>query len=556
MDKTRRGIFYSLSIPRSFEVKKHVTRYLLLFFFSLMLQPLSAANSYLVYLKDKPAISLGDLKKLFSEKALYKRTIRNIAFNETDFPINRQYLNEVSKYGTDILGLKWINAIKINAEESGAKQLEKLPFVSSVQLLNKPSSAKKARKQKFQQTFEPAAYGSGFNQIAMLNGQFLHDSGYWGTNMDIAVFDNGFFKVDSIRFFATAFKEGRVKSVRNFVQSTNQVFAAGSHGTSVLSCMASDIRDTFLGTSPGANYYLFVTEDNGSETKVEEVNWAKAAEMVDSMGIDIINSSLGYTVFDDPATNYTYLDMNGTTTIVSKAAELASSKGILVVNSAGNEGDDAWRYISAPADARTALAIGAVNGSGNIAGFSSRGPSADGRIKPDVVAKGAGTTVVNVEGKLSFSSGTSFSSPVIAGLAACLWQTNPRATNLEIREAIIKSTDKLKFPNAEYGYGLPNFRRAFDLLKQKDELPLNGFLLFPNPFRDFINISTDFSQYKRFDIEVHDDRGKMVKHSVVDLSNTLLGFVPYSLEELANGIYYIKIFYEGKSNIWRVIKQN
>ena len=373
--------------------------------------------------------------------------------------------------------------------------------------------------------------------------------------IDVAVFDNGFFNADSIRFFKKAFNENRIHPMWNFVNKTNKVFNVGGHGTNVLSCMASYIPDTMIGTAPNANYYLFVTEDNASESKLEEVNWAKAAEVADSIGIDVINSSLGYTDFDDVSTNYTYQDMDGKTTIISKAAEMASEKGILVVNSAGNEGEKSWHYISAPSDAKTVLCIGAVNATGILAGFSGRGPSADQRIKPDIVAKGASATVVNVNGEIGLSNGTSFSSPIMAGMAASLWQSNLTSTNLEIREAIIKSTDKLIYPNNNYGYGLPNFKIAYEFLQKQHKMRESGFKLFPLPFKEFINISNDYFLNKTFALEIYNERGNFIRAFNVDQTKNKLGFEAVDLSSLSAGIYFMKIISDGKSISYKIIKE-
>jgi hypothetical protein len=240
-----------------------------------------------------------------------------------------------------------------------------------------------------------------------------------------------------------------------------------------------------VGTAPKASYYLLKTENDTAENRKEEDNWVAGAEYADSVGAQVINTSLGYSVFDDPSENYTYQDMDGRTTIIAQGAVWAARKGIIVCASAGNEGGSSWRYITSPADADSILTMGAVDNSGNRAGFSSVGPSADGRIKPDVMALGAGAGLIYNGGFPGFGNGTSFSSPIIAGMVACLWQSIPNRTNQEIIQMVRESADNFSTPDSLYGYGIPNFTSALDNVISVPENPRFSptVKVYPNPFK-------------------------------------------------------------------------
>ena len=308
----------------------------------------------------------------------------------------------------------------------------------------------------------------------------------------------------------------------------DSVYEDNSHGMSVLSCMAANKPGVFMGTAPDAHYLLLRTEDAGSEFIIEEDNWVAAAEFADSAGAWIINSSLGYTEFDDPQTSHTYLDLDGNSTHVTRGADIAASKGILVVNSAGNSGDNAWRYIGAPADGDSVLTIGAVDSLGNYASFSSQGPSAAGRIKPNVSCTGQATWIVTSAGNIGRANGTSFSSPILAGAAACLWQAFPDASNMEIYKAIEQSAHQYENPDYFVGYGIPNFTKAFGILKkarnadaEKDSL-LNAF---PNPASESLAVAFYSGKAQTIVMSLTKLSGKLVQEQEIDVlpyhTNTL-----------------------------------
>ncbi len=283
--------------------------------------------------------------------------------------------------------------------------------------------------------------------------------------MDIAVIDGGFKGIEDNFILENI----DIKEHRNFIHIEDNDYES-DHGLRVLSCMATNMPHIFVGTAPEASYWLFQSENPASEYPVEEDYWVAAAEYADSLGIDIINTSLGYTTFNDTLLNHTYSEMNGRTVFISKGATMAASKGILVVSSAGNEGNSEWRHISAPGDPENVLTIGAIRSDSSIAAFSSRGPTADLRIKPDIVAIGSGTAAITWDGNVGYTSGTSYSSPIICGLAACLWQAFPYLTNLELMDIIRQSGDRSKNPDNDYGYGIPNMVKAMELAEKKTNI--------------------------------------------------------------------------------------
>jgi hypothetical protein len=309
--------------------------------------------------------------------------------------------------------------------------------------------------------------------------------------MTIAVLDAGFENTDSLPIFQRAWNEGRIQEGLDAMYSQGGLFAHHRHGTAVLGTMAGHLEDSLIGTAPDANFVLYRTEDAYSEYLIEEDYWVAAAEHADSIGVDLMNTSLGYSLFDDSTMNHVYDDLNGTTTRISQAAEWAAQKGILCTTSAGNSGAAAWHYITAPADAGGILTVGAVNADGQHAVFSGWGPTADGRVKPDVMALGVQAAYPFADSTIRRGNGTSFSSPILCGAAACLWQAFPAASAQEIRNAITTSSHLYAQPNDSMGFGIPDFRKAFELLDEAGAATWNAeepsdVLVFPNPSSDGI----------------------------------------------------------------------
>ncbi len=427
--------------------------------------------------KDSSLYSIDNPSNFLSERAIKRRQKYNIPVIEQDIPVNISYVNQIKILGFEIYAVsKWMNHIVVYSKDSTLfEKANKLDFVNSNPLVL--SEKKKAKKKKLKAIDIPSSsdtdnafdYGSGTNQVEMLNVHNLHNKGYMGQGIQMALLDAGFYNVDSLAGFDSIRVAGQILGTKDFVERDGDVYEDATHGMSVFSTIAANLPGKLVGTAPKATYWLLRSEDERSEYMVEEYYWLSAAEFADSVGVDMIHSSLGYNDFNDKSTSHTYTDMNGDIAISSIAADIASSKGILVVTSAGNEGDNKWKYITSPGDADSVLTVGSTTSKGKISGFSSRGPSSDERIKPDVMAQGTWAWVLGRRQGVYPSNGTSFSGPIIAGAVACLWQANPEFSNMEIIDAIQKSSDNYTSPNADYGYGLPDFNKADLYLKKLSE---------------------------------------------------------------------------------------
>jgi subtilisin family serine protease len=353
-------------------------------------------------------------------------------------------------------------------------------------------------------------------QNSMLDLRQMHQQGFTGDGVLIGVFDSGFATVDTSPYFTHLFTGEQVVATRDFIRNSNNIFQYDTHGTKVLSCIAAYDQTQYIGAAYGADFVLCVTEDIMGEYRVEEYNWLFAAEYADSLGVDVINSSVGYSYFDDPAMDYDYEDMDGETAIITQAALLAARKGMLVVSSNGNEGNSAWTYLNAPADADSILSVGAVNLDGMRANFSSFGPASDGRLKPDVSALGIWTKVVQNDAVV-VSNGTSFSSPLIAGLAAGFWQAFPDLSSQEVIQYLKMSASQSTSPDTLTGFGVPSFVRAYSKVKINEGKIDNKFIVFPNPIDTvsgyrYIYIYNDiFSSGAEATFAIYDLKGLLVR---------------------------------------------
>lgn len=475
-------------------------------FFSFVCFSQIAPSRYVIFFTDKNGnpYSISSPEEFLSQRAIDRRLAQNISITENDLPVNPDYVDAVVATGVQLLNRsKWFNAVTIRATaQSQLDDIAALPFVAQISTAGFLQIPTEDFYNKFETETENqflktsvaspkisnADYGSALNQIDMIGGIGLHEAGFRGQDVLIAVLDAGFSNTDILSAFDSLRNENRIIATKDFVDGGNNIYGHSSHGTMVLSTMAANIPGVYIGTAPKASYLLLRSEEAASEYIIEEYNWASAAEFADSAGADIINSSLGYTDFNDPLQNHTYSDMDGNTTPVTIAADIAASKGILVVNSAGNQGGSSWFYISAPADGDSVLAVGAVDPNGDYVNFSSKGPSSDGRIKPNVTAQGKDAAIISAStGDAITGNGTSFSSPIIAGMSACLWQANPTLTNMQLLHAIEQSAHQYNNPDSLMGYGIPNFSIANLILSNrlpsdltKDEL----LTVFPSPFEN------------------------------------------------------------------------
>lgn len=501
--------------------------------------------------------SLAQPSEFLSQRALDRRARQNIALAENDLPVDPTYIQAVLAQGAAYrTHSKWFNSVTVLVpDQATLNAIQSLPFVKNIDRVGKREE-RKTTPAKFESfasakslqatSFSENDYGHGLGQIDMLGGLSLHNQGYKGKGMLIAVLDGGFSNVDVFPAFDSLRANNQLLGGWDFVARGPITYGHSSHGTSVLSTMAANLPGTFIGTAPEAQYMLFRTEDTSVELPIELDYWIAAAEFADSAGADIINSSLGYTTFDNTDFDFTYADMDGNTTRGSRGADVAASKGILVVNSAGNSGDKPWRYIGAPADGDSVLAIGAVTADGYIANFSSEGPSADGDIKPNVCAQGQGATILSGSGQVVAGNGTSFSGPIIAGMAACLWQIHKDSlTNMDVFHAIEASAHKFNNPDGFYGYGIPNFAKANLLLSginptRADQSEL--FEISPNPFTNQISGTFYSSGKQTVHIRLVNTLGQEVRsYTQTAQPESAVMFHFNDLQGLTQGMYTLHI---------------
>jgi serine protease AprX len=481
-------------------LKRGTFHILLLFLLSNSLHSQTGPNKYWVQFtdKDNSVYSTERPEEFLSPRAIERRNRYAIEISEQDLPVNKSYTDSLRALGIEVLYTsKWFNAATVKSSDTLLLDtLDRISFIDgparAYTIPMKPKKKKNTRahppKKQYRQEVNYDFYTW---QLDMLLGRSLHDLGYQGENMIIAVLDGGFQNVDKLPALAHLLENDQIIDTVNFVDDSTSIYRTSSHGMKVLSILAGDIPGELLGTAPKADYVLIQSEDVRSEYIVEGDNWIAGVEYADSLGADVINSSLGYANFEDKRTSYTYEMLDGETARISLAADIASDKGMLVVTSAGNQGNKAWKYITAPADAKKAITVGAVDPAGQYVSFSSVGPSADGRIKPNVVALGFGTFIQELDNSVTYGSGTSFSSPVIAGLSACLWQAFPEATNMDIKNAIEMSASQAENPDSLLGYGIPNFFEAYNLLAQSYPKVISendNVNVLPNPFRESLYI--------------------------------------------------------------------
>jgi hypothetical protein len=507
--------------------------------------------------------------ELLSEKAVERRLKYNIPFDESDLPVYKPYIDKVISSGAKVLtSSKWLNCVVVECNDLTVRGIKNISGVSGIrkignkevispagvdrkleivlseknegQLLRKGANAKNT-----------IDYGASAGQINMIKGEYLHNLNYCGQGITIAVLDNGFSKVDVLPAFDSLWANNQIIGTKDFVVPGANVFDpnGGIHGTMVLSTMGANLPGVIVGTAPKANYWLIHTEDNNGESVIEEYYWVNGAEFADSVGADIINSSLGYTTFpNSPEYDHTYADMDGNTCVSTIGADIAASKGILVVNSAGNSGSSAWFYIGAPADGDSVFTIGAVNASGVVTYFSSRGPTYDGRIKPDIVAQGQGDAVYSwsasaPNGAVFYGDGTSFSSPIIAGISACLLQSAPDKSNMELIDCIRNTASNAQSPDSLIGWGIPDFETAHETLTAGIEVTNSTSELkaYPNPFTNSLTIGFPKSIAGDMTIDILNHDGRIVMEKNSHVSNPVKEIYLNDLEQFSPGLYVILI---------------
>ena len=500
-----------------------------------------------VYLTDKEnvAASIANPISILSQKAIDRKTAHSVPIDARDVPVNETYISQLkNQTGISVLAKsKWFNAVHVRGTETDINALSGLTFVSSITFADKTLNAKTISTEpvvnKFLVENSSATtfnYGNATNQIEMFNGHELHLGGYTGDGITVAVIDAGFPNVNTMAGFQRLRDAGNLLGGYDFFDRTADVYAntTSSHGTLVLSDMAGFVQDQFVGTAPDASYYLFRTENAPNENPVEESLWVEAAERADSLGVDVINTSLGYKSYDNPNYSHTSQDIDGDTAYITKGANIAFEKGMLLINSAGNSGSSG---INAPADAAGVLSIGAVQSNGTYASFSSQGSAIQPTQKPDVVAQGAASAVINQNDVVTTSNGTSFSSPILAGGIVCLWQALPNLSNAEIMQLVRESASQYTTPDYFLGYGIPDLSMALSQGLSIEEFEPNILTLniYPNPAQTEVSVEIP-SVYESAQVRLYNILGKKVLETTVNNTNSKINIASF-----ANGIYLLKV---------------
>ena len=487
-----------------------------------------ASDVYWIYFTDKSGtpFQLDQPEDFLSQRSIERRAWQGLSIDQRDMPVNDSYVEGIRELGIEVKHVsRWLNGVAMKGIDQGQfDQVEALPYTTispwepddpTIYTPPKPTGSR------FSQPLETPpdfSYGVAREQVSMLNIPHLHNAGYTGGGVWVAVLDAGFRDVDSLPSFQPMIGDGRLLGTRNFVQEKSVFREKASHGMYVLSVMASEWDGYVVGSAPHATYFLCTTEDVDQETRIEELAWVEAAEFVDSLGFDVINTSLGYGDMDGFQFDYQYADMDGKTTFISRAASLTASRGILACNSAGNQGNKSWYYITAPADATDILAVGAVDSSANLAWFSSRGPTVDQRTKPDIVGMGVITGFQSHFGGLARANGTSFSSPLLAGAVASLWQAVPEHSAKEMIQLVTGSGDQYDQPDNLYGYGLPDFAMILGALEATTG---NQMKVFPNPATDRVMLAVPGSSQGTYTLRFYDLSGRVSVERSVSLPGTI-----------------------------------
>lgn len=540
---------------------------------------LHAQERHIVELTDKRAslFSLNRPQDFLSSRSLDRRRRQGVIIDSSDLPVCQAYIDSIQRIRnvTVLNASKWLNQIAIQTGDAQAlKRIRSFPFVKRVTQASFRSISGTDDFDLTEETFSDAPtriretktsvlnYGLNKSQLDIHKGAYLHDLGFRGQGMMIAMLDAGYDRFLTNPAFDSLRRNGQVLATWDFVAGESSVNEDNAHGANCLSIMAANLPGKMIGTAPNAAYLLFRTEDVASEFPIEEHYWAVGAERADSMGADLISSSLGYTDFDDPSMNHSYADMNGRTTMVTRAADMAASRGMIVCNSAGNSGNSSWKFIGAPADGDSVLAIGAVDAKGAIASFSSFGPTSDGRIKPDLASVGAGTFVVLPNGNIAQGNGTSYAAPNLAGLIACLWQAFPEFKNQEIINALKQSADRYISPNDRTGFGIPDMSAAFEILsrirtyrQQEALLGQDRIRAYPIPFADKFTLLFRPLQTGTVTFDLIDVNGRRIRHLEMPGANGVMMSTRFDqLNNLPAGSYVLRYTEGSSTGILRMLK--
>lgn len=527
---------------------------------AVVMQAQIATNIYWVQFTDKndSPYSIDRPEEFLSQRALDRRARLEIEIDEYDIPVNPQYLQAVEACGAQLLNpSKWLNGVSVyTTSQSVVDAINALEFVQVVR--NCPNNPEAQRDKEIWLANEMKAsgnpvvargyYGGAQTQVYQLNIQQLHEMGYDGTGVVIAVLDGGFIGTDEHSAFDNMRAEGRLLGVKDFVYGSESVYSQSTHGTSCLSTMGAFEPNNMVGTAPKASYYLFHTEDGNSENIVEEYNWVSGAELADSLGVDVCSTSLGYIDFDMPQWDHHFPDYDGHTAPMTIGAEIAASRGLICMNSAGNEGDGTCT-LGIPADAEHIITVGAVDGNGDRAWFSSVGPTYDGRIKPDVMAMGDDTYVASGWGGYYNGDGTSFSCPVFAGAMACLRQAFPEVSVQAMCDVVRAAGNNANNPDNYFGYGITDFKLAFDMLTNsvaENEMKNSIFEVYPNPAKGKVTVAL------REDVAVNSITLYGVTGQVL-LNTNNINELETTINNLSSGVYTVKMDSESGNQTLKVV---
>lgn len=511
-----------------------------------------------IYLVDKEnvAASIANPISILTQKAIDRKASQGIVIDERDVPVNESYITQLKNASgiTVLAKSKWFNAVHVRGAQNAIEALEDLAIVSDIEWANKSlNGTRSAEGEVYTNKFEEDNrvvfdYGNTQNQVEMLNLHLLHQDDYTGQGITIAVMDSGFPNVNTLSGFQRLRDNGNLLDGYDFVSRDEDVYAfqSSSHGTRVMSCMAGFVQDEYVGTAPDASYYLFRTEDVFSETPVEESYWVEAAERADSLGVDIINTSLGYKGYDNPDHSHANEDLDGLTAFITRGSTIASEKGILLITSAGNSSTNG---VGAPADAAAVFSIGAVDSEGNLSSFSSHGSAIQPTIKPDVVARGSASYVIDQTDTITQNNGTSFSSPITAGAMACLKQALPSLSNDQLKQLVRESASQASSPDFLLGYGIPDFDQAVDEGLSVVSNQITEFSLFPNP------VDSDLffvfpGGIDAADLLIFDVSGKNILEATVDRLDAKV-----DLSQLSSGIYFGSIRSDAQVLDFKILKK-
>ena len=541
-----------------FSFYRLISLFIFVFIISYALQ---ATESYYFFVqfsdKNSSPFSLSNPSEYLSARALARRTYFGITCDSTDLPVNANYINQINNLGIKIHSRsKWLNGITVIASDSSKmNQVRMLPFVKKVQFTGIKSSPAYI-KSNIKKSTETLTYGMTATQINQVNGSFLHNLGFTGKGIHVGVLDAGFNNVNINTCFDSLRLQSRLLGTKDIIEPVSNIYAEDAHGANVLSIMTGNKPENFLGSTPHASFWLIRTEYVPSEYIVETDFWVAGIEFADSVGVDVVNSSLGYTTFDTVPMNFTYADMNGKVSRASIAATMAAHKGIIICNSMGNDGNKTWKYLGSPADADDILSVGAVTSTGAASSFTSFGPSTDFRIKPEVCAMGTATAFVNIIGTSQGGNGTSYSSPVIAGMMACYMQyikSNFTGKSIkDIIESVKKSASNYTNPIDPLGYGIPDFQKASTIITAVDKLnesSLRNYKIIYNKETKSIQIyNLQNTNYKFVQIQLINQTGQMIDYKYITNQPAL-----FQTDKISAGVYFLRIIRDENTETHKIL---